>query len=51
MPALAAAIYIGFYAALRNSGGRYLIPIIWTAFLYYGVGLTETANLHQINKT
>ena len=43
MPALAASIYIGFYAVLRNSGGRYILPVAWVAFLYFSIGLMDVA--------
>lgn len=33
------AVYILFNGALRNSGGRYLLPIDWILVLYFSVGL------------
>lgn len=38
VPALAALFYITFNAALRNSGGRYLLPVDWVALLYFSIG-------------
>ena len=38
VPALAALFYITFNAALRNSGGRYLLPVDWITLLYFSIG-------------
>ncbi len=39
MPALALVFFIGFYALLRNSGGRYILPVDWISILYFSIGL------------
>jgi hypothetical protein len=41
MPALAMFFYFVFYAALRNSGGRYILPVDWSMALYYSIGLIQ----------
>lgn len=45
-PMLIAVTYITFNGVLRNSGGRYILPVDWTALLYFSLGLAQfTRNL------
>ncbi len=41
VPAAAAFIYILFNSALRNSGGRYLLPVDWTSIVYFSIGSVQ----------
>ncbi|MBI9043077.1 MAG: hypothetical protein JEZ06_01255 [Anaerolineaceae bacterium] len=40
-------VYVGALAVARTSGGRYLVPIDWGVYFYYGIGILEviTASL------
>ena len=39
LPVCSLLIYIGFNALLRNSGGRYLLPVDWGGILFYSIGI------------
>ena len=39
MPVFCVFFYLGFNALLRNSGGRYILPVDWAAILYYSLGI------------
>jgi hypothetical protein len=41
LPVFALLIYLGFNAALRNSGGRYILPVDWGVILFYSIGIVE----------
>jgi len=42
-PTLSFLFYAGFNAVLRNSGGRYLLPIDWSAMIFFSLGITQIA--------
>lgn len=45
-PMIIAVTYITFNGVLRNSGGRYILPVDWTVLLYFSIGLAQsTQNL------
>ncbi len=41
IPLLCAFSYYFINALVRNSGGRYIIPLNWVAFLYFSIGLVQ----------
>ena len=41
MPVLMLLTYLGFNAALRNSGGRYILPVDWGIILCYSIGIVQ----------
>lgn len=41
MPMMMAFIFIVFNGVLRNSGGRYLLPVDWVSMLYLAMGMAE----------
>ena len=45
IPITAAFVYILFYSALRNSGGRYLLAVDWTSITYFSIGSVQITML------
>jgi len=45
MPITLSVTYFLFNAVFRNSGGRYTLPVDWTAVLYYSIGLAQLSIL------
>ncbi len=41
MPVFSLLTYLGFNAALRNSGGRYILPVDWAVILFYSIGIVQ----------
>ena len=41
MPVFMLMTYLGFNAALRNSGGRYILPVDWGVILFYSIGIVQ----------
>lgn len=41
IPLAFAFIYTAFNALLRNSGGRYILPVDWASVVYYSIGVTH----------
>ncbi len=41
MPIFSMLAYFGFNAALRNSGGRYILPVDWAGILFYSIGIAQ----------
>lgn len=39
LPLLSAAAYYGINALVRNSGGRYILPMDWIGMLYFAAGI------------
>jgi len=42
-PVIFAMTYLLLNALLRNSGGRYILPIDWIAIVYFSIGLTRVS--------
>jgi hypothetical protein len=45
MPMFMLLTYLGFNAALRNSGGRYILPVDWGFILFYSIGIVQITTL------
>jgi hypothetical protein len=41
MPIFSMLVYFSFNAALRNSGGRYILPVDWAGILFYSIGIAQ----------
>lgn len=41
MPVFSLLLYLGFNAALRNSGGRYILPVDWGVIIFYSIGIIQ----------
>jgi hypothetical protein len=41
LPVLTLLFYLGFNAALRNSGGRYILPVDWGVIVFYSIGVVQ----------
>jgi hypothetical protein len=41
LPVFSLLIYLGFNAVLRNSGGRYILPVDWAVILFYSIGIVQ----------
>jgi hypothetical protein len=41
MPIFMLLTYLGFNAGLRNSGGRYILPVDWAGILFYSIGIVQ----------
>ena len=45
MPIFSMLAYFSFNAALRNSGGRYILPVDWAGILFYSIGIAQLTYL------
>lgn len=41
MPVILSIAYLSINALVRNSGGRYILPVDWAGMLYYSIGLAQ----------
>jgi hypothetical protein len=41
LPVFSLLLYLGFNAVLRNSGGRYILPVDWGVILFYSIGIIQ----------
>ena len=44
LPAFLSVSYILIHALMRNSGGRYILPVDWASILYFSIGLAEISS-------
>jgi hypothetical protein len=45
VPLFMVLTYLGFNAALRNSGGRYILPVDWAVILFYSIGIVQLTTI------
>ena len=41
LPVFSLLLYLGFNAVLRNSGGRYILPVDWGVILFFSIGIIQ----------
>jgi hypothetical protein len=41
LPLAVVAAYLLMHALVRNSGGRYILPVDWASVVYYAMGITH----------